>query len=415
MSILRPFKGYHPGSNNAADVICLPYDVINSEEARELAKGKPDSYLYVDKSEIALEPGIDLHDQRVYDTAAASLKRLISEKILAPDAKPCFYIYKQVMAGRSQFGLVGCASAEEYWNNIIKKHELTRKDKEDDRTKHVDVCNANTGMVFLTYRSQKHINDLVDTFVKHNKPVFDIVTEDKVQHALYVVEDDKLIADIAASFKKIDKLYIADGHHRTASGARIAQIRKGKNPKHDGSEEYNFFMAAAFPHDQLYIMDYNRLVKDLNGHSEKEFLASIKAKFEVKDHGHKPFKPSKMHSFGMFLGAKWYELEAKPAIFDPKDVIDCLDVTILQKNVLDPLLAVKDPRTDKRIDFVGGIRGLGELQKSVESGKFKVAFAMFPTTIEQLMDIADADKIMPPKSTWFEPKLRSGVLVHKLD
>lgn len=415
MATFRPFNGYHPGEKNAADVICLPYDVINSEEARELAKGKPDSYLHVDKSEIELEAGVNLYDQRVYDTAAKNLNRLISNKVIARDEKACFYIYMQVMDGRTQYGLVGCASAEEYWNNIIKKHELTRKDKEDDRTKHVDVCNANTGMVFLTYRSKAEVNDIVAKTVKSQKPVFDVTTEDRVRHALYRIEDESVIKELEGEFKKIKTLYIADGHHRSASGARIALLRKEKNPSHTGREEYNFFMAAAFPHDQLYIMDYNRLVKDLNGHNEEEFLKIIKEKFEVESHGKTPYKPSKMHMFGMYIGGCWYALTAKPSIFNPKDVIDCLDVTILQKNVLDPVLAIKDPRVDKRIDFVGGIRGLSELQKLVDSGKFKVAFAMHPTTIEQLMDIADAGKIMPPKSTWFEPKLRSGVLVHKLD
>ncbi|MEZ7892989.1 MAG: DUF1015 family protein [Candidatus Wallbacteria bacterium] len=414
MAIFKPFKGYHPDSKNAAEVICLPYDVINSQEARELAKGKPNSFLHVDKSEIDLDPGINLYDQKVYDKASENLKKLMTGKVLIQDSKPCFYIYKQIMDGRTQIGLVGCASAEEYWKNIIKKHELTRKDKEDDRTKHVDVCNANTGMVFLTYRAQKSINDMLDGVMK-NTPIFDVTTEDNVKHILYKIEDEKIIAKLQEEFKNIDYLYIADGHHRTASGGRIAQVRKERNSKHTGNEEYNFFMAAAFPHDQLYIMDYNRLVKDLNGHSFDQFMAEISKKFEVKKHGKTPFKPSKMHTFGMYIGGDWYELHAKSHVFDPKDPIDCLDVTILQKNVLDPLLAIKDPRTDKRIDFVGGIRGLGELQKLVDSDKFKVAFAMFPTTIEQLMDIADADKIMPPKSTWFEPKLRSGVLVHTLE
>lgn len=414
MSTFKPFCGYHPDAKNAAEVICLPYDVINSEEARELAKGKPNSYLYVDKSEIELEPGVSLYDQRVYDAAAKNLARLISGNILIKDEKPCYYVYKQIMDGRVQYGLVGCASAEEYWNNIIKKHELTRKDKEDDRTKHVDVCNANTGMVFLTYKARESVNKIVEKAVTA-APVFDVTTEDKVTHTLYKISDDATINQLAEEFKKIETLYIADGHHRTASGARIAQIRKEQNPKHTGNEEYNFFMAAAFPHDQLYIMDYNRLVKDLNGHGEEEFMKLIKEKFDVRDRGDEACKPSKMHTFGMYLGGRWYELTAKTSIFDPKDVIDCLDVTILQKNVLDPLLGIKDPRTDKRIDFVGGIRGMEELKKSVDSGKFKVAFSMFPTTIEQLMDIADAGKIMPPKSTWFEPKLRSGVLVHKLD
>lgn len=414
MSTFRPFKGYHPAAKNAADIICLPYDVINSEEARELAKGKPDSYLHVDKSEIDLEPGVSLYDQRVYDKAAENMKKFTGG-ILKRDETPCFYVYLQEMDKRTQIGLVGCASAEEYWNDIIKKHELTRKDKEDDRTKHVDVCNANTGMVFLTYRARPEINSIVDGVLKTSKPIFDIVTEDSVRHALYGISDAPTVEKIKKAFAGIDRLYIADGHHRTASGARIAQIRKSQNPKHTGSEEYNFFMAAAFPHDHLYIMDYNRLVKDLNGLSDEKFLDAVRAKFDLKNVGATPYKPSKMHTFGMYTGGSWYEMTAKKGIFDPKDVIDCLDVTILQKNVLDPVLGIKDPRTDKRIDFVGGIRGLGELQKLVDSGKFKVAFAMFPTTIEQLMDIADAGKIMPPKSTWFEPKLRSGVLVHTLD
>jgi uncharacterized protein (DUF1015 family) len=416
MSTFKPFKGYHPDAKKASEVICLPYDVINSEEARELAKGKPDSYLFVDKSEIELEAGVSLYDQRVYDTAAKNLNRLIGDKILMQDANPCYYVYKQIMDGRVQYGLVGCASAEEYWADIIKKHELTRKDKEDDRTKHVDVCNANTGMVFLTYRANDEINKIVETVVSSPSAIiFDVTTEDNVTHTLYKIDDEPLIKKIGEEFVKTGVLYIADGHHRSASGARIAQIRKEKNPAHTGNEEYNFFMAAAFPHNQLYIMDYNRLVKDLNGHGEQEFLNAVKEKFEVIDRGENACKPSKMHTFGMYLGGRWYELTAKSHIFDTTDVIDCLDVTILQKNILDPLLAIKDPRTDKRVDFVGGIRGMSELKKSVDSGKFAVAFAMYPTTIEQLMDIADAGRIMPPKSTWFEPKLRSGVLVHKLD
>lgn len=416
MSTFKPFKGYHPDAKKASEVICLPYDVINSEEARQLAQGKPDSYLFVDKSEIELEAGVSLYDQRVYDTAAKNLNRLISDKILTQDSKPCYYVYKQIMDGRVQYGLVGCASAEEYWADIIKKHELTRKDKEDDRTKHVDVCNANTGMVFLTYRANDNINKIVGGVTSSSSAIiFDVTTEDKVTHTLYKIDDDSLIKKIGEEFARIDVLYIADGHHRSASGARIAQIRKEKNPAHTGNEEYNFFMAAAFPHNQLYIMDYNRLVKDLNGLSEQEFLNAVKEKFEVIDRGDNACKPSKMHTFGMYIGGRWYELSAKGHIFDANDVIDCLDVTILQKNILDPLLAIKDPRTDKRIDFVGGIRGMGELKNSVDSGKFAVAFAMYPTTIEQLMDIADAGRIMPPKSTWFEPKLRSGVLVHKLD
>ncbi len=416
MSTFKPFKGYHPDARKASEVICLPYDVINSEEARALAKGKPDSYLYVDKSEIELEAGISLYDQRVYDTAAKNLNRLIKDNILKQDHEPCYYIYKQIMDGRTQYGLVGCASADEYWNDVIKKHELTRKDKEDDRTRHVDVCNANTGMVFLTYRARNEINKIVESVTSSSSTViFDVTTEDSVTHTLYKINDTDIIQKIQNEFARIDTLYIADGHHRSASGARIAQIRKEKNPAHTGKEEYNFFMAAAFPHNQLYIMDYNRLVKDLNGHSEEEFLKIVKEKFEVACRENQTCKPAKMHTFGMYLGGRWYELTAKNNIFDANDVIDCLDVTILQKNILEPLLAIKDPRTDKRIDFVGGIRGMDELKKSVDSKKFAVAFAMFPTTIEQLMNIADAGRIMPPKSTWFEPKLRSGVLVHKLD
>lgn len=414
MATFRPFCGYYPKAEYAKSVICLPYDVISTEEAREMAKNNPNSYLYVDKSEICFEPGINLYDPRVYEAAASNLKRLINDKILIKDEKPCYYIYKQVMNNRTQCGIVGCASAWEYWDNIIKKHELTRKDKEDDRTRHVDVCNANTGMVFLTFKSKESLNEIIEHVINNFTPLFDVITEDNVQHTLYRISDENLISKIQHEFSLIDYLYIADGHHRSASGARIAQIRKERNPNHTGNEEYNFFMAAAFPHDQLYIMDYNRVVKDLNGLSESEFLTKVSEKFEIKEQP-THYKPTQMHTFGMYLINKWYELKAKPNTFDENDVIDCLDVTILQKNLLDPILGIKDPRTDKRIDFVGGIRGIGELQKLVDSGNFKVAFSMFPTTIEQLMNIADAGKIMPPKSTWFEPKLRSGVLVHMLD
>ncbi|OQB49145.1 MAG: hypothetical protein BWY02_01593 [bacterium ADurb.Bin157] len=328
---------------------------------------------------------------------------------LVRDNEDCFYIYKQTMEGRTQIGLMCCTSAQEYWDGKIKRHEFTRKDKEEDRLKHVDVTNANAGPVFLTYPARDSINALVKN-ITDGKPVVDFVSEDGIGHTLWVVKDAAWIKSITEEFAKIPALYVADGHHRTQAAARIAKLRAEKNPKHTGNEEYNFFLSVIFPHNHLYIMDYNRAVKDLNGNTDEEFIKKISEKFIVEKTDYK--KPTQANTFGMYLKGTWYKLTAKPGTFDEKDPVKSLDVSIMQENLLSPILGISDPRTDKRIDFIGGIRGIKELEKIVDSKKFVVAFSMFPTSIEQLMKIADSGEVMPPKSTWFEPKLRSGMVVH---
>ena len=412
MATVRPFKGLRAPRDIAPKLASLPYDVMNSEEARKMAEGNPHCFLHVTKPEIDLDPKIDLYDPKVYAQAKENFSDFIKKGYLKQDPEPGFYVYRQVMKGRAQTGLVACFSADEYWNDTIKKHELTRADKEEDRLKHVDITNANTGPVFLTYRAKTGIDDLVGEIVK-NPPEYDFVTGDGIRHVMWIANDKNWGEKIAGEFRKIPNLYVADGHHRSAAAARIARVRKEKNPGHTGNEEYNFFLAVVFPHNQLYIMDYNRIVKDLNGLSEEKFLKMAGEKFSVEKTDQK--SPNQPNTFGMFLKGRWYLLKAKPGSFNSKDPIESLDVSILQNNLLDPILGIKDPRKEKRIDFVGGIRGMDELEKMVNSGKFAVAFAMVPTSIEQLMAIADAGKIMPPKSTWFEPKLRCGVVIHTLD
>ncbi len=412
MATVRPFKGLRAPQEIAPKLAALPYDVMNSEEARKMAEGNDFSFLHVTKPEIDLAPGIDLYDPSVYAKAKENFALFQKKGYLKHDSAPCFYIYRQVMDGRSQTGLMCCCAAEEYWNDSIKKHELTRKDKEEDRLRHVDTINANAGPVFLTYPARSEIDSMVDEAVK--KPSeYDFTSDDGIRHVLWVVQDQSWGERIQGLFKKVPVLYVADGHHRSAAAARIAKVRKDQNPKHTGKEEYNFFLAVLFPHNHLYIMDYNRAVKDLNGNSEEAFLKKVGERFSVEKTSEK--KPAKQKTFGMFLKGQWYKLTAKEGSFDSRDPVESLDVSILQKNLLEPILGVKDPRTDKRIDFVGGIRGVGELEKLVKSGKAEVSFSMFPTTVEQLMAIADSGKIMPPKSTWFEPKLRSGVVIHTLD
>ncbi|NLI75600.1 MAG: DUF1015 domain-containing protein [Candidatus Riflebacteria bacterium] len=412
MATVRPFRGLRAPQDIAPKLAALPYDVLNSEEARKMAEGNPHSFLHVTKPEIDLDPKIDLYDQRVYDKAKENFAEFRKKGWLVQDPGNCLYIYRQVMDGRAQTGLMCCCAAEEYWNDTIKKHELTRKDKEEDRLKHVDVINANAGPVFLTYKAQAEVDALVEQITK-GKPEYDFTAPDGIRHVLWVVKDEAWIKKIQAQFQKIPVLYVADGHHRSAAASRIAKVRREQNPQHTGNEEYNFFLAVLFPHNHLYIMDYNRAVKDLNGLSKEQFLDKVKKSFEVVKTTEK--KPKKAQKFGMYLDGEWYELTAKAGTFDDKDPVKRLDVSILQANLLGPILGIGDPRTDKRVDFIGGIRGVKELERVVNEGKFKVSFSMFPTSIEQLMAIADAGQIMPPKSTWFEPKLRSGVVIHTLD
>ena len=415
MAIVRAFKAVRPAPQLAAAVAALPYDVMNSEEARQMVVGNPHSFLHVDKAEIDLDPAIDLYDTRVYEKARDNLNQMIAEGIFIQDETPCLYIYKQVMLGRAQIGIVGCASIDDYRNNNIRKHELTRADKEQDRINHVDYCDANTGPIFLTYRAQADINALVDAQMAAKAPVYDFVSDDGIGHTVWVIDDATVIEKLTDAFAGIENLYIADGHHRSASAVRVGQMRRNAKPDYDGSEEFNYFLSVIFPDEQLYIMDYNRIVKDLNGNTKECFLAKVSENFTVTPYaGDGALRPETKHTYGMYLDGTWYLLEANPSSFDETDPVARLDVSILQNNLLHPILGIGDPRTDKRIDFVGGIRGLNALSDRVDSGEMAVAFSMFPTTMEDLMDIADAGAIMPPKSTWFEPKLRSGIFVHKL-
>ena len=415
MAVIRPFRAVRPAEDKAHLVAALPYDVMNSQEARQMAQGNPYSFLHVDKAEIDLDPTIDLYDTRVYEKARDNLNAMIDSGVFCQDEKPCLYIYKQVMNGRAQIGIVACASIDDYKNNVIRKHELTRADKEQDRINHVDYCDANTGPIFLTYRSRDEVNEIIKVQMAAKPPVYDFVSEDGIVHTVWVMDDAAVIERLCAIFAQIDNLYIADGHHRCASANRVGAMRRAENTGYTGQEEFNYFLSVIFPDAHLYIMDYNRIVKDLNGNTAESFLQKVAEKFTVTPYACSgALKPEKKHTYGMYLGGKWYLLEAKAGTFDPKDPVAQLDVSILQNNLLSPVLGIGDPRTDKRIDFVGGIRGLDTLSQQVDSGAMAVAFSMYPTTMEDLMDIADANAIMPPKSTWFEPKLRSGLFVHKL-
>lgn len=414
MSIIRPFKGYRPTQELCSKVAALPYDVMTSDEAREMVKDNPYSFLHIDKAEIDLPKDTDHYSDVVYQKAKDNLWNMVKDGIYIQDKKPVLYIYQLTMNGKSQTGLVACTSIDEYIENKIKKHELTRADKEEDRIRHVDTCNANTGPIFLTYKNKENIDKIINKAIE-KEPIYDFTAEDGIKHTVWLIDNDEVINSLISEFKFIPALYIADGHHRNASAVKVGLKRRQENPNYTGDEEFNYYLSVIFPDNQLYIMDYNRVVKDLNGLSKDEFIAKVSEKFDVAEYnGNDCYKPSEKHTFGMYLDKKWYSLKAKDAIVDENDTVACLDVSILQKELLSPILGIGDPRTDKRIDFVGGIRGLKELEKRVDSGKMKVAFSMYPTTMEQLMNIADDNKIMPPKSTWFEPKLRSGIFVHEL-
>jgi uncharacterized protein (DUF1015 family) len=407
MSILRPFQAYRPTGELAPRVASVPYDVINAAEARQLAAGNPYSFLHVCRPEIDLPEGIDEHDDRVYAAGAANLKRFIAEGVLSREATDSLYVYQQRMGDHVQAGVVGLCSVREYEDNRIKKHEFTRRDKEDDRTRHVTEQNANAEPVFLTYRAQAEIDAIVDA-VRATAPLYDVTTPDGIGHTVWRIMDPAAIARVVELFGQVEALYIADGHHRTASAVRYGQAHRAANPHPSGDEPYEYFMAVVFPHNQLKILDYNRIVKDLNGLTTAEFLKKIEEKFVVSPAASR--RPSRAATYGMCLEGKWYSLETRPGSYPADDPIKRLDVSILQDNLLAPVLGILDPRSDRRIDFVGGIRGMDELERRVNGG-FAVAFALYPTSLGQLMDVADASEVMPPKSTWFEPKLRSGLLV----
>ena len=410
---VKPFAALRPPKELTTEVAAPPYDVLNSAEAFEMASEK--SLLHITKPEIDFDPIISDHDQRVYDKAVENFALWQSRGWLVRDPKPCYYVYAQTMGERTQYGLVLCAHTDDYASGKIKKHELTRKDKEDDRMIHVRIQNANIEPVFFSYKDNSELEAIV-AGVAAGKSEYRFVDENGFGHELWIIDDDKLISRITELFTNdVDAFYVADGHHRTAAAARVGAEKKAANPAHDGTEEYNYFMAVCFPESQLKIIDYNRVVKDLNGLDKEGLLEKLAEDFDIKPEGAEIYHPDSLHTFSMYLDGQWYSLRTKEGRYDDSDPIGVLDVTILSKLVLDRILGIKDLRTDKRIDFVGGIRGLGELKRRVDSGEMAVAFALYPVSMRQLINIADSGNIMPPKTTWFEPKLRSGLAIHTVD
>lgn len=415
MAIFKPFKAVRPVPEKAKAIASLPYDVMDSDEARIEVKKNPLSFIHVEKPEVDLPLGTDLYDPSVYAKARENLYKYISDGHMKQDAKPAFYVYKQVMDGRAQIGLVGLASVDEYMDGTIKKHELTRAEKEADRIRHVDTCDAHPSPVFFTYRHQESIDQVVNKVMSAKTPEYDFVSDDGIGHALWVMDDPADLEAIQSAFEMLPYLYVADGHHRTASAAKVGLVRREQFPNYTGEEEFNFFMTVIFPDNQLKIFDYNRAVKDLNGNSKEQFLNKVSQNWDITPIvSGADFAPQKLHQVSMYLDGAWYRISPKAGTWNVANVVENLDVSILQNNLLHPILGIEDPRTDKRIDFIGGIRGLGELVKRVDSGREAVAFAMYPTSMDELIGIADAGEIMPPKSTWFEPKLRSGLFIHLL-
>ncbi|MCL2195199.1 MAG: DUF1015 family protein [Oscillospiraceae bacterium] len=415
MAIFRPFRAIRPTQEHAAAVAALPYDTMSSAEARVRAAGNPHSFLHIDMAEIDLPETTDPYADIVYDTAAANLQRFITEGTFVQDDAPQYYIYRQTWRGRTQTGLVGCACIDDYQNGIIKKHELTVQAKQEDRIRHVTACNANTGPIFLAYRDEQSIAAKLDDWCSTHAADYDFMQAD-VRHECWAIDSPALTAQLQASFVATPALYIADGHHRSASAVHVGLARRAAAPSYTGQEEFNFFLAVCFPHEQLEILDYNRVVKDLNGHSAEDFLAKVAEKFTVEPSATQ-LKPAATHEFGMYLDGQWYRLQPREGTFDPQSPVGRLDVEILQRNLLEPLLNIDDPRRNKRIAFIGGIRGLGELERRCdpEAGDMRIAFAMHAPSLDDLFAIADSGNIMPPKSTWFEPKLLSGLFIHDLD
>lgn len=415
MAVLKPFKGLRPPKELAEKIASRPYDVLNSEEARQEAAGNPYSLLHIIKPEIDLPEGTDLYSEAVYQKARENFEKFKAKGWLKADEEEYLYIYAQTMNGKTQYGVVGCASVDDYLNNVIKKHELTRKDKEEDRIKHVRVTNANMEPVFFTYPNVKEIDKIIADFVKNHAPDYDFTANDGFGHHFWVIRDKMTIDRLVELFASIPSVYVADGHHRTAAAALVGNEKRKANPNHTGTEEYNYFLAVHFPANQLSIIDYNRVIKDLNGMVKEELFEKLAHSFNIREVGPEVYRPAQLHNFSMYLDGLWYSLTAKRGTYDDEDPIDVLDVTILTKQILDPLFNIKDLRSDKRIDFVGGIRGLEELKRLVDSGRMAIAFALYPVSMDQLINIADSGRIMPPKTTWFEPKLRSGLVVHELD
>ena len=412
MAQIRPFKAYRPCKGMEERIAALPYDVYNRAEAHEVVKKNPESFLAVDRAETQFGEEVDTYADCVYEKADQMLREKILEGKFVQDPTPCFYLYELTMDGHSQTGVVGCASIDDYRNNVIKKHENTRADKEEDRIRHVDTCSMQTGPIFLAYRAKEDLKEKIGE-LKKQAPVYDFVSEDGIGHRVWVIDNDSDVSMIEEAFGKIPAIYIADGHHRCASAVKVGLKRREQYPDYTGEEEFNYFLSVIFPDEELRILDYNRVVKDLNGLDATAFLTRIGEYFTVEKKGQAPYRPTKKGMFGMYLEDEWYSLVAKEKI-KSEDAVEGLDVSLLQNYLLDPILGIKDPKTDKRIDFVGGIRGLGELERRVHTD-MKVAFAMYPTSIAELFAVADAGRLMPPKSTWFEPKLRSGLFLHEIE
>lgn len=414
MAKVKPFRGLRPPKQFVEQVASKPYDVLSSEEARAEAEGNEKSLYHIIKPEIDFEPGTGEHEQKVYDKAVENFQKFQREGWLVQDEKDQYYLYAQTMDGRTQYGLVVGASVDDYLAGKIKKHELTRKEKEVDRMHHIEINNANIEPVFLSFPTNEVLERVIAQTAK-TEPEYDFVSEDGIGHTLWCISDDAIINEITEAFAKIPYLYIADGHHRTAAAAHVGEEKAKADPNHTGKEEYNYLLAVCFPESHLKVMDYNRVVKDLNGLTDEEFLQKVGEKFIVEDKGTEIYRPAALHNFSLYLGGKWYSLTAKEGTYDDNDPIGVLDVKISSDYILRDILNIVDLRTDKRIDFVGGIRGLGELKDRVDSGEMKMALALYPVTMRQIIDIADSGNIMPPKATWFEPKLRSGLIIHKLD
>ncbi|HUX65203.1 DUF1015 domain-containing protein [Sulfuricella sp.] len=413
MHLIRPFTGLRPAHNRATDVAAPPYDVLSTDEARERAAGKPWSFLHISKPEIDLPAGTNPYAPEVYAKAAENLKKMLAEGVLKRDAAPCYYAYRLIMGGHSQIGLVAAASVADYDTNRIRKHEFTRPDKEDDRVRQIDALNAQTGPVLLAYPSAPEVDEIL-ALASTVEPDADVTAEDGIRHTIWVIRDSATLARLTAAFDAMPAIYIADGHHRSAAASRICATRKAANPQHSGGESYNYFLSVIFPHHQMKIMDYNRVVIDLNGLDSAAFLKRIGEQFSVQVSA-APVKPAKPNEFGLYLPGQWYRLEIRANLIPQSDPVARLDVSLLQNHLIAPVLGINDPRRDKRIDFVGGIRGLAELEKRVDSGEMAAAFALFATRMEDLMAVADAGEVMPPKSTWFEPKLADGLVSHVLD
>ena len=411
MADIRPFYAYRPAKGMEDRIAALPYDVYSREEATKEVAEHPDSFLAIDRAETGFGPEVDTYAEEVYDRAARLLREQIAAGKFIKEDKSCYYLYELTMNGRSQTGIVACASIDDYCRNVIKKHENTRADKERDRIRHVDICNMQTGPIFLAYRSSGALRDMVGA-AKAESPVYDFVSEDGIGHRVWVIADAERIRGIRDQFKELDAVYIADGHHRCASAVKVGQLRRERNPGYTGQEEFNYFLSVLFPDEELYIMDYNRVVRDLNGYTAEMFLNRISDDFQVERAAQTPYRPETKGCFGMYLEGIWYKLKARDQILS-EDVVEGLDVSILQNHLLGPVLGIEDPKTDKRVDFVGGIRGLEELERRVQKD-MKVAFSMYPTSIQELFAVADSGRLMPPKSTWFEPKLRSGLFLHDL-